>query len=445
MVESPEKINVLQSLWRKFIGLFKRRPAGENTVIDEAESKKRKFTAELKKISRTGSAVEIKSSFLLHFEVIGVMFENRGRSDGRLEINPSLAADIIKSEAKELQGLIKGVFTSKVIIDDTTKTDRENSFNIAKGDLDTQKEYVGAIEKKYRFDYKDFAVFIGILYILFSIGFLIADVPLSRLVVQQGFEIKSNIDAWLLTIGITLVGVYFKIWWDEYVNPGVEKIVTKNRKKNLEGFETIPEKDLEQGIKTVKRARYGRGLLKAAILLTALFSIGILGYFRYIVYIYTEFTLQSKPIPDALASFSAVSGFILISILFPFLGGICLSIGTDKVQNWKERRSAKRQLRNREKEYLIALKAKEDAQKELNASVECLEWSKDKTFVEDRKDLFTSRYNSGYNIGLTQINLEMDILTKAENVRKRMLGRNTYIKTQPIIDESYFQKVGQNN
>jgi hypothetical protein len=449
MSQNNENMNGLQRLWRKLrrkiTGIFNPSTDSKDAVTDGAENKKRQFADKLQQLSHTGSAVELKSSFLLHFEVLGAIFEERGKRDGRLEINPGLAFDFIKCDAKELQGLIKGVFRSKLSVAETNKTAKKTVFDTARDDLTAQKQYVEAIEKKYRFDYKDFAVFIGILYILFSIGFLIADFPLSRLVVQQGFEIEAPFESWLLTIGITLIGVYFKIWWDEYINPAVEKVVTRNQPENLNGFEPLGKPEQKTGIRIVRWSRFLRGALKAIILLTALASIGILGYFRYIVYLYTEFTLTSKTVPPALESFWAMSGFISIAILFPFLGGICLSIGTDKVQNWRERRKAKKELKKKEREYLSALRANEDAQKEFNASTEYLTWCSEPEFIQDRVNRFTSQYNRGYGIGLTESNLEMDILTKAENVRKRMLGKNSFKKTQPIISKEFFERTEQTN
>ncbi len=386
------------------------------------------------------SAITIKQFFLIELKEVGDLFEGSGVEDGKLEINPHLIVDFISYNAKQLQSYISGVFKGKKNAAQTTQLARETTLKAVEKDLENQKKYTEAIEKKYRFDYKDFALFIGILYIIFSLGFLIADFPLSRLIVVQGFEIEA-IESWLLTIGITLIGVYFKIWWDEFINPAVEKFITKNDPINLEGFETLSEEDKNNNktnILVIKRHRTARVILKTSILLLALGTIGILGYFRYIVYLDTTFTLANNPIPPALQSFWAIAGFIFISLLFPFLGGICLSIGTDKIQNWKERRKAKRELKEKEREFSRALQAKEEAKKELDVSTEYLNWCTSTQFTEDCINLFTSRYNRGYEIGLTKHNLEMDLLAKAENVRKRMLAKNTFINTQPIISRDYF-------
>lgn len=442
MSENNENKSWLQLGARQITNFFKPSKVEEKKPTDNAEIKKQQFADDLQKISDKGTAIELKTFFLLYFEGLGIIFEGRGKNDGKLEINPRLASDFINSEVKELQGLIKGVFSGKESVAQTNLEARKRVFETAENDLASQKEYVEAIEKKYRFDYKDFAVFIGILYILFSIGFLIADYPLSRLIVVEGFQIdpkKNPTDSWLLTIGITLIGVYFKIWWDEYINPAVEKVVTKNEPKNLQGFEDIPNQEQEDGIKIVRRSRIWRGIIKTSILLISLATIGVLGYFRYIVYVNTEL-LENGTVSPSLESNWAIVGFVSIAVLFPFLGGICLSIGTDKIQNWRERRKAKKVLEKKNETYLFALKAKEEAEKELDVSKEYLGWCSSLEFIEDCKDLFNSRYNRGYEIGLTESNLETDILTKAENVRKRMLGRNTYENTQPIISESYFRK-----
>lgn len=443
--ESNENVNFLVRALRRIRNYLNPTEANEDIVTEKTERNRQQFSAELQKIGNTGTAVEIKSFLLLYFDVLGVFFEERGRKDGKLEIIPQLAFDFISSEAKELQGLITGIFISKESVADTDNQARNSAFETASDDLKAQKTYVEAIEKKYRYEYKDFAIFIGVLYLLFSVGFLMADFPLSRLIVLQGFEINSTFESWLLTIGITLIGVYFKIWWDEYINPAVEKVITKSKPWNLDGFDQITGQELEVGLRTVRRSRIWRGILKTTILIAALASIGILGYFRYIVYLYTEFTLTSKPIPSTLDSFWAIAGFISIAILFPFLGGICLSIGTDKIQNWRERHKSRIELKKKEKEYLLALKAKEDADKELSVSTEYLSWCLDGQFIKDCQDLFLSRYNRGYGIGFTESNLEMDVMTKAENIRKRMIGKNAFTNTQPIISEDYFRRIEQTN
>ncbi len=430
-------VNGIKKLWSKF-----RKPSPSTGIgWDQAIEREKEFAKVITSLEKLGdelTAMQVKKHFMSILQGFGDIFGRCGYDDGKKELNPKLILNFSNFKAIQLQSYIQGVFKSKVSSLETTLKDKKLIYEIVEKDYHTQDKYVQTIEKKYRFEYKDFSLSMGILYIIFSMGFLIADFPLSNLIVGQGFEIESPIEVLLLTIGITLIGVYFKIWWDEYINPAVEKVVTKNAANNLDGFEELSDENQKKAIRTVKFYRYLRGLIKTIILLSSLACISVLGFFRYIVYLNETFTAQGKPIPPALESIWAVSGFLLISVLFPFLGGICLSIGADKIQNWRERRSAMKKLSKKEREKSNSLRAKEEAQKELDASNEYLKWCISTDFIKNCQNLFTARYNRGYEIGFTEINLEMNILTKAENIRKRALGRKTFKETQPIIETSYF-------
>lgn len=412
-------------------------------IVDKVVEVRKDFVKLLEELATIGkisdeiSVINVKNNYLSFIEKVGSAFEAYGTEDGKLEINPKLAVDFIKSKAKDLQSNIKGVFKSKESVAETTKNAKEEIYNNAKLDLERQKEYVNSIEKKYRWDYKDFAVIIGFLYIFVFLGFAIADYPLSRLIIKDGFEIDSYWESVILSIGITLIGVYFKIWWDEFMISPAEKTVTKNEPENLEGVGKIPSDYQETKIKIIKRVRSLRFVVKTFILMVSLATIWILGYFRFRVYLYTKFILEDKTVPPEISSIWAMLGFVLIAVVFPFLGGISLSLGTDKIQNWRERRSSQKILEKLEDKYLKALEDKEVAEKELAVCQDYLKWC-DSEFVKFCEDVFMSRYNHGYEIGVTKNNLGLDTFSKAKDLRKRLLGRNTFSITQTIVPKDIF-------
>ena len=186
----------------------------------------------------------------------------------------------------------------------------------------------------------------------------------------------------------------------------------RNRK---EGHGEIPDEELRKNVKKVKVEWRIRLIIKSIILLLILLTFVILGLFRQEVMIFDMISnkvpvlIQNPITGDNLlapqTTTEALWAFILITLLFPLIGGICASLGLDKVQNALELSKAKWKLRSYDKRIAEALKQLMIAQDEKEKFKSYLEWctSTEEDFVVRYSNYFISCYNHGYEKGWNEL------------------------------------------
>jgi len=294
----------------------------------------------------------------------------------------------------------------------------------------------------------------GVVYIIVAILLIIADIPLSVKLTKEGFVLKEWWEVIAMSLGIALCTVYVKIYYDEFIAHPIEKSVTQFKPKNLPGVDQN-----EQELKSIKTTWLVRFSVKTFILLFSLVTIMALGIFRFQFFegqVKRSFNATNTTNTTGGLTYNTPSGsgnnlytdyfdwktktaFILITILFPVIGGVCASLGADKIQNYRELKQTDKNCALKQQVYLNSLKDLNEVEKRLKNCANYLKWcSEEGNFIIEYTSFFISHYVHGYERGIIKANLGKDLFNKAEELRKKLIAKQAFSVTQSISSNDLY-------
>jgi hypothetical protein len=418
---STERPSLFRRIWERIILWFRGTDKLENTIENEPRIVKIEFEAfeQFMSIKSTDIA-SIKKNLLQILARAGKQFQCDGERDGYTGLSPLPAKGMIQNYVRNIQHYLNALFEGEDLALTTQLNSQEKVFEQAKKEYDDQLSYYNKINEKSRQNYKYFSLFLGLLYTIFSLLLIAADIPLSMKVTQEVFLIEVPYEKWLMALGIALSAFYIKVFYDEYLSQSLENVVTKFKKQHLPGVD-------DHEISKVRLAWIVRFIIKLLICLFCITTIVILAYTRFNFFIHDSDLVGGLEASEKMIfeHWSVMLGFILISLLFPLMGGVLASLGFDKIQNFIAIRTAKKKCRNREKRFTEELKKYSEAVKQKDNCDSYLSWCKNESlFSQEYSDYFVSCYQYGYETGQLKRMEEDDLFTASERMRKRMFFVN---------------------
>jgi hypothetical protein len=434
-------------------------PKIEEVIMEnETPDHEKKFDGigRIYKINIVEDISNTKKQFLESITEIGSDFRKLGELDGALEQKTNAIYDIVKTRVSHIRAYIDAVFQGEKDSAETELLTKKEIFKDAENDYKSQIEYTISLKESYRWNYKNFSFVMGVIYIIVAILLVFADIPLSYLLTKEAFALEELWQTVLMSIGIALCTIYVKIYYDEYFAFPMEKSVSQFKAANLKGIgDNIEE------ITQVKKEWTMRFRAKTTILILSMLTIVCLGVVRYNFFIakkivektetsttQTELIFpnneqndssNSEQLNKAYKHWSTPLAFILITLLFPMIGGVCASLGSDKIQNHKELVQTDKNCELKKDIYLKALKDCNEVEKKLKNWESYLNWSsKEGTFIKEYTSFFIACYVHGYERGIIQANLGKDIFTKAEELRKKLMARQIFSVTKSISSNDLY-------
>lgn len=289
----------------------------------------------------------------------------------------------------------------------------------AKTGYDACASHLEIISGLFRANPRSISLLLVIAYLTVAALLVAADIPLALVLTQQGFDLslgrppledllkrpwavfQNNWEVVILAVGLALSTVYIKIFHDAHA---ATRIPT-----------TAPDSD-------APGAR--RHWFDWFVLTLTLGTILVLGAFRYATN--QRYAAAGAMVPlfsptqDAIITLVT---FVMITLVFPVIGGVCLSLGLDHWHNRKALRRAKEDAARSHREYLEASDAVESLQRTLAEWTAVHGWCSTAAFVETVQKLLSATYNHGYQRGwMETFRSGADIVSSAIRLRAYMVA-----------------------
>ena len=343
----------------------------------------------------------------------GEDFRIKGKVDGESGQTPGVFVPIAKNRALQWQALLSASFEGKTKDAEATQEFNKQLVIESQTLFEESKKRLEEIQKKYDFDFRKFKFGMGLFYLFISLALILADYPLSYQMVVDGFQISggkslyAQIEPHLLAVGIVIVMLYTKIYYNKYLGSEISKVVTRFKSVNLKGIDDMTDKEL----KSIKRDWKTKFWINTLILLSLFALILFLGLFRYEV---LKYMFESRPgvelppfMDDQTGNGIGKICFILLSFLLPFISAIFAAEGTIRIQNYLELEDKKRTLKLSQESREKCQKKLFEAKRKLANYESDLKWvnsvNKDGlSFVEHCEKYLYACYLHGYERGMRE-------------------------------------------
>ena len=388
---------------------------------------------------------ELQEKFMAHKKY---MLES-GQRDGILGINSDKINIIAETNAQNLFDQANVKLSGKLA---AMKAELESKERIKDRDElndRAQHEYFRYMQHGYRYFPRSFSRLLFLFYFITFIILFVADIPLALRLIIYGFNlksdgrlselfvgntleiIKSNWEVFVTSIGIASCSVYIKIFYDEYIGtPYGNKLITKMKyidlykQKISEHAENIQEKDWQTIDKeTSNKSRWKYGVLIftiVAILALAYFRIHTLSFIKINAVGEPMLTEQPRGVPLNLA-------IIAITLIFPVISGICLSLALTNRQNYLRFEEAKKDCTQSNTVFINSLMAFTDLKKKSDdLQAEHENWKNDSQRVKNYAGILLAHYEYGRNIGIAEPDKfmkEKDFYEKVELWREKIISK----------------------
>jgi hypothetical protein len=330
-----------------------------------------------------------------------------GRRDGALGVSMQNLANIARATAQALFRHVNVILKGRL---GALSAELNAAQNILQNDENVYKReqtYYDYVKYQYRFFPRNYSYLLFALYLFFGIALIIADMPLALELIQKGFDlpvgpeevslihlpenfwgvVAGNWETVITAVGIALCTIYIKIYYDEFIGtPYANRLMTFKRFLEENGF------DEPHNIKDeVNKEHRRKGFIKTTLAAVTIAAIILLALFR----------LQTAQKNGELAvNFFSGSAFIAITILFPIIGGICLSYSLNNFQNLMRLSDAKKKSTLCRIELLKAVKEFTEVKKNHEDIIAATErFGDEERVVEEYKNYLIAFYDRGYAIG----------------------------------------------
>lgn len=412
-----------------------------------------------------------ENAHLKRFIDAGASFRKSGQYAGLWGIREPEIGDIAEMQVQLTKSRIEEVCLSaeqKLKIEseilETIKDDAERDYR-------TRNAYYEKLNRAYQYNHRNFSLLLGVIYGFFSIVLVAADIPLALELTRRGFNLPTdpnnliqslfyfnpqegfgphfirvvtgNWEVFLFATGVAFCTIYIKIFYDDFIGSPLENLIKKaseSPRADYEEFhlanddqtpdnavqaiprEPLNKKDIDKDFHRLWRVRFR---VKLGVLVGLLSTILVLGYFRS-----WAVGTAVKDIPG----WVTVPTFIMLTLIFPIISGICASLSLNSFHNWSERRRARKQNSNARE---AALKATDEYRKKEEERAKAqgfINWLKEPNTIQQLKSYLIHCYGSGYKFGYlyTEWTFGGDLFTRAEALRNRNL-------TDPTVPMNEFE------
>lgn len=405
-------MSLVQKLFRRLKESFRRRD-DQKRDVDYDEAFKRLSLFGL--TSKDGLLLK-KARILDKIALSGTEFLRIGKLDGEKKISLMTVKGITKSKAEEWQALIQNVLEGDTASLKVKTEHLDKRIENLDDQINLGIRYKQLLTKEKRWKFTEYLLGIGVLYLFAGLVLILADFPLSYSAAYEALRIPGTnlfgtyIDLPSL-VGFGVVGatLYFKVYFDEFLNGSIRKSVFRFRKERFQGFvENATASNAD-----VRKARaiwFLRLLLKTGILVLLVTFLVNMGIVRYD---------QAINDPKFHGSQSMQMVFILIALIFPFVGGILTAYGLQRIFNYWEYRKTSWVLSFLGRRSRRLSKRKSKIKGELERFEKYLELCKKESFINNIKNYFDSCYEHGYERSMIVIR---DIYGFAKELRARDWG-----------------------
>lgn len=327
-------------------------------------------------------------------------FREIGETDGWRGLTPESIDKITTNIARLWKSFIQSSFHRRKTIALGRQADIKGKYDHIVSRINSLQEHKKAIDTHYKYHSKHYSLLFGIIYII-AAGFLIAaDYPLAQNIVLEGLNLGDIQHSYLIALGITFLSAFIKIIYDEYLGNSIQKTLLNQRADKLlgEGFEAS-----EDELKKAKSIRFWQLISKLGILSLVIATILALGFFRYDFAIIPKPGVNGNIYSSLLSSISGKWSFILMSVAFPIIGGVCASVGFRNIRNVLDQKLINVRIRKVSKKKQKELEKKLIVDGLIKECDENLNWVKEegkKGFIQECSDYFFSCYMHGYNRGI---------------------------------------------
>lgn len=429
------------------------------------------------------SMAEEKTHFRALLLKLGNIFWKNGWEDGRISQKKIPINEIAHANAVFLQDEIKSAYTGRLSQLETENKLKEKIYRSADADYEASDNYHKSLIEEYRKNPRKFSRGVALIYLAIAVLLTFADIPLALKLTQTGFDLdlgenfriqqlienpwevfKENWEVFILAFGVALCTIAIKIFYDEFIEKPLEHTI-KEFKKFKSEFE--PEE-----LQKIKWSHWGRLIFKAFVLVLTVTTVVMLGKFRFETIEHqnrleeaaaraagandqvsdllipltkddpaTVTSLQDSTVAGAEATRKDITQwtFILITIMFPLIGGICASLGLNYWGNARELKMAQNHRKSSQIAFLAASKELEEADKKKSNWNGALKWCESGDFVNSVQKLLLNQYDHGYQRGLLEpdtANLEKDLFARAEMLRNDLISRSVH----QIMQNGYNKK-----
>lgn len=288
-----------------------------------------KFIAEFKDMTSLKVEPEKLTEAINGFQMYEITnMRGEGYRDGLNGVQNKSIRIAANAKAKTNFGQIKSVVKGNCARLTAQIKSRNDTINSYKEEIAFEKKFNDRLTEVYRTAHRHFSKPIGWFYIVMGLAMMIADLPISLgistdftgLIIESEKEnsfgnLITKPDSIMFALGITFLGIYFKIMYDDYMNEGI--IRRKSKQKENEG--QIVSRH------TVRRAiQFAIKVLILGCLIYFLYSVGTI---RNLNMLDPEEALTDKELKYKLLS------FVGSTILLPLISGIALSVGMGILSN----------------------------------------------------------------------------------------------------------------
>lgn len=406
----------------------------KNYIIEEDEDD----------IELVKSDVRLRELILTH----GLRLHNAGRTDGTIYQDSRDIEKMTAAEAEIIAGTVQAYYKGKVSSITPEILDLEKSIEELENDYKETSTYKREVEHFFRVNPRAFSINLSIFYTLIALFLVLADIPLALKLTQRGFDLdlgsiplkelfitpwgvfQQNWEVFLLALGISVCTIFVKIFWDTFIEKPT--IAT-----------TLYAEQYGRAFPKEKRKYY---LVVLALFVMTILSLGL----------FRDANLNDRNIAEATANEGEVNSsfvpdttgtsrqnpinadssidykkvvtlttFVLITLLFPIVSGICFSIGINCLHNHNELTRSKTEWEHKGERFRDELTKKSIKEEQKANYSSWLERYKDPKYITTISNLLLAYYNHGYQKGaLESVSQgdDTDIYHKAGILRSKVVN-----------------------
>lgn len=308
---------------------------------------------------------------------------------------------------------------------------------------------------------KQFSKSVARLYLVIGVLLVLADIPLALMVTEKIFDFEradafhrirdlmiipngdkctniwghflktlaSNWQLVIMTMGVALSAIYFKVFYDDFLAYPVDKAIrqdklltARNRPTNPADLESFEKQRTEELEKMAKKRLYIQRT-KAIILVFTLVTIIVLGIVR-------ASTEEGSNAGSSLM-------YILLTILFPLIGGILFSLGMGNFHNRHEQQHAEKYFADKRDEYQETVEYFAACEQNVSTYNAFIKKCQDNIVRDNFEKLFHHCYLHGYQRGVVNPDKDLDMYDRAQRFRDRLLATKSNEALQRINNFSY--------
>lgn len=336
-----------------------------------------------------------------YFGKVGEVFQQHGFNDGAKGIEGNGYYHLSKTKVRGLVDDLKAMLIGQQKLLQTRMKGLKSAARNARKEFDESRKVL--LRRSYH--PRQFSLLLAWIYLVVALILVLADIPLAVKLMEAGFNldfgtpgiselmeqpwavIKGNWETLIMALGVALSSIFFKVLYDEFVSGPLSNWATlAQREPDIPSGDPGYEKD-------IRKAYRIRAVVKFIIFALTLGTIIILGIFRF------QASISKGDLPVYMANWVTQFAFILITLLFPIVSGVCFSMGLDRFLNRGEYKRARKSIQWKRDRFGTATERYESTKSQLEKVESYIEWVRSEAFYRKYLDHLLACYAIGYERG----------------------------------------------